>query len=79
MIKGASSKNQHREADMTVVEQDDKDIKRLVVENFSKILESSSGQLTKEQKLAFGKTLALNLITFASIGLVIGFLVSLIF
>ncbi|NLA79386.1 MAG: hypothetical protein GX853_01355 [Chloroflexi bacterium] len=64
---------------MTVVEQDDKDIKRLVVEKFSKILESSSGQLTKEQKLAFGKTLALNLITFASIGLVIGFLVSLIF
>ncbi len=64
---------------MTVVEQDDKDIKRLVVENFSKILESSSGHLTKEEKLAFGKTLALNLITFASIGLVIGFLISLIF
>ena len=64
---------------MTVVEQDDKAIKRLVVENFSKIFESSSDQLTKEQKLAFGKTLALNLITFASIGLVIGFLVSLIF
>ena len=61
---------------MTVAENNENELKKLITEKFFSIFESQSAELSKEEKIAFGKTLALNLISIASIGLVIGFLIS---
>jgi len=61
---------------MTIAENNENELKKLITEKFFSIFESQSAELSKEEKIAFGKTLALNLISIASIGLVIGFLIS---
>jgi len=62
---------------MTVAEQNDKEIKSIVAANFSKIFEHEDKIEMRNKQIAFGKFLALNLISIASVGLVIGFIISL--
>jgi len=62
---------------MTIAEQDEKDVKSIVATNFSKMFEQVEQIELRNRQLAFGKFLALNLISIASIGLVIGLIVSL--
>ncbi|NLZ26854.1 MAG: hypothetical protein GX884_04680 [Chloroflexi bacterium] len=62
---------------MTIAEQDEKDVKSIVATNFSKMFEQVEQIELRNRQLAFGKILALNLISIASIGLVIGLIVSL--
>lgn len=76
MIRDASLKSQFQGVKMTVAENNENELKKLITERFFSIFESHSSELSKEEKIAFGKKLALNLISIASIGLVIGFLIS---
>ncbi len=64
---------------MSVIEDQPLEIKDSVLQSFSKIIDKTKPLTTLEEKLAIGKHMALTLVAFASIGLIIGFLISLLF
>jgi len=70
-------RNRAQEDNMTVAKKDKNDFLGIVVANFSKILEHEDQIEKRKKQIAFGKFLALNLISIASIGLLIGFIISL--
>lgn len=61
---------------MNLAESKQTELKSIVAENFGKIFESRKETNAKKELFAVGKKLGMNLIAVASIGLIIGFLVS---
>ena len=62
---------------MDNIEEQALDIKDSVLQNFSRIIDKTKPETTLEEKLALGKQTAITLIAIASIGLILGFFVSL--
>lgn len=62
---------------MDIIEEQALDIKDSVLQNFSRIIDKTKPETTLEEKLALGKQTAITLIAIASIGLILGFFVSL--
>ena len=63
---------------MSIIEGQSLDIKDSVLESFNRIFEQTKPAMPLKDKLEFGKYMALTLIAFASVGLIIGFLISLL-
>ena len=62
---------------MDNIEEQALDMKDSVLQNFSRIIDKTKPETTLEEKLALGKQTAITLIAIASIGLILGFFVSL--
>ncbi len=63
---------------MSMIEGQSLDIKDSVLQSFNKIIDQTKPEVPLKDKLEFGKHMALTLIAFASVGLIIGFLISLL-
>ena len=62
---------------MGIVEEQPLELKDSVLDSFSKIIEKTMPASNSDEKWVLGKQVAITLVAVASIGLIIGFLISL--